>query len=303
MDIKLKIPEGYLNEEMRDGYLVSSEMKKIWVVELDLLNEFIRVCDKYNIIYFANGGTMLGAARHKGFIPWDNDIDIMMFRTEYEKLCKIAPSEFKAPYFFQTEDSDPGSLRGHAQLRNSNTTGILNSELNKKLKFNQGIFIDIFPMDNIPDDEKERNDFLNYANKLKSIFRRKRRLFMLRGHFYFRKNVFRLFYDYICIYFISKRKLEENARKSLLDYETFISQYKDIPTKASRVPLTLNTEYYRKDFLDVEYLPFEMLKIAVPSGYLNVLRDCYGSWEKPIKTVTIHGGVFFDTEKSYLDYL
>lgn len=303
MDIKLKIPEGYLNEEMRDGYLVSSEMKKIWVVELDLLNEFIRVCDKYNIIYFANGGTMLGAARHKGFIPWDNDIDIMMFRTEYEKLCNIAPSEFKVPYFFQTEDTDPGSLRGHAQLRNSNTTGILKNELNKKLKFNQGIFIDIFPMDNIPDDENERNNFLNQANKLKSIFRRKRRLFRLRGHFFFRKNVFFLFYDYICIYFTSKRKLEENARNSLIDYETFVSKYKDIPTKASRVPLTLNTEYYRKDFIDVEYLPFEMLKIAVPSGYLNVLRDCYGSWEKPIKTVTIHGGIIFDTEKSYLDYL
>lgn len=68
---------------------------------MDMLYQLDQICRKYNIHYFASGGTMLGAVRHKGFIPWDDDIDIMMFREEYDKLCKVAPKELKYPYFFK----------------------------------------------------------------------------------------------------------------------------------------------------------------------------------------------------------
>ena len=78
MHIKLQLPKGFLDAEKRCGYQVTADMKKVWAVELDLLYEFQRVANKHNIKYIANGGTMLGAVRHKGFIPWDDDIDIMM---------------------------------------------------------------------------------------------------------------------------------------------------------------------------------------------------------------------------------
>ena len=93
LNIKLELPEGFLEEEERDGYLVSAEMKKIWAVELDLLNEFMRVCKEHDIRWFADGGTILGAIRHNGMIPWDDDIDVCMYREDYEKLldsCKLA---------------------------------------------------------------------------------------------------------------------------------------------------------------------------------------------------------------------
>ncbi|MDR2410347.1 MAG: LicD family protein, partial [Bacteroidales bacterium] len=141
--------EEYLKEEVRDNYFVSSDMKKVWYIELDILKEFIKVCNKYNLRYFADGGTLLGAIRHKGFIPWDDDIDIAMLREDYDKLVKIGPKEFKHPYFFQTPYTDKYYYQGHAKIRNSNTTGISRHEFNKK--FNRGIFIDIFPLDNIPD--------------------------------------------------------------------------------------------------------------------------------------------------------
>ena len=150
VDLKLDYGKDFLKEEVRCDYTIDSEMKRIWAVELDLVNELKRVCDKYGIQYFADGGTLLGAIRHKGFIPWDNDIDLCMFRDQYEKLCEVAPREFKHPYFFQTEYTDPTSLRGHAQLRNSETTGAIRIELNKTARLNQGIFIDIFPLDNVP---------------------------------------------------------------------------------------------------------------------------------------------------------
>ena len=93
LNIKLELPEGFLEEEERDGYLVSAEMKKIWAVELDLLNEFMRVCKEHDIRWFADGGTILGAIRHNGMIPWDDDIDVCMYREDYEKLCSFDMNE------------------------------------------------------------------------------------------------------------------------------------------------------------------------------------------------------------------
>ena len=73
------INSDFLKEEYRNGYLITDKMKKVWAVELDLLSELDRVCKKYNIKYYAAFGTLLGAIRDKGFIPWDDDLDIRVF--------------------------------------------------------------------------------------------------------------------------------------------------------------------------------------------------------------------------------
>ena len=157
VDLNINLPEGFLNEEVRCGYTVTRQRKEIWAVELDLLAEFDRVCRKYDLKYCADGGTLLGAVRHQGYIPWDDDLDVAMLRRDFEKLNEIAPKEFKKPYFWQTEETDPGSARGHAQLRNSDTTSIIALEYKHQRhnNFNQGIFIDIFPFDTVIDDEKK----------------------------------------------------------------------------------------------------------------------------------------------------
>ena len=158
-ELKIQLPKYYLEEEIRCDYRVTSDTKKQWAVCLDLLAEFDRVCTENNIQYFAGYGTLIGAMRHGGFIPWDDDIDLVMPRIEYEKLRKIAPTEFRQPYFFQTEETDIGFSRPFARLRNSNTTAIQKIEDYGSVIYNQGIFIDVFPLDNFPDDEDEQNRF------------------------------------------------------------------------------------------------------------------------------------------------
>lgn len=91
----------FLKEENRDGYIVSALMKKVWAVELDLLSELDRVCKKYNIKYYAAFGTLLGAVRNKGFIPWDDDIDVCMLRDDYAKFKEVAKNEFGGKYYYQ----------------------------------------------------------------------------------------------------------------------------------------------------------------------------------------------------------
>ena len=86
LPIKIKLPEHFLEKEVRCGYSVTEKAKKIWAVELDLLAEFDRVCRKHDINYQIFAGTLLGAVRHEGFSPWDDDVDVCLLRGDYEKL-------------------------------------------------------------------------------------------------------------------------------------------------------------------------------------------------------------------------
>lgn len=113
--------------------------------ELDLLSEFIRVCNNNHLNYYLMYGSLLGAIRHSGFIPWDDDIDVVMPRWDYERLRAVGSDCFKKGYFFQIYETDKHYLNCYAKLRNVNTTFVETSVPN--LKMNQGIFIDIFPMD------------------------------------------------------------------------------------------------------------------------------------------------------------
>lgn len=167
VDLNLDIPDKFFEGELRDSYFVTPEMKKVWAVELDLLNEFIKMCNANNLKWFADAGTVLGAIRHGGMIPWDDDIDVMMLREDYDRFCELAPKWFKYPYFFQSPKTNPGSIYFHAKIRNSDTTAILNVDKEFKYPWNQGIFLDVFPIDNIPSNKEELNSYVERISSLR----------------------------------------------------------------------------------------------------------------------------------------
>lgn len=132
---------------------IGIEMKQVWFAELQLLEKFIDVCNKHGLSYQLVGGSLLGAIRHKGFIPWDDDIDVGMLRPDYDRFVQLAKNELEAPFFLQTPLTDPGRNIDYVQIRNSATTAIDLRYVDDHNTFNQGIFIDIFPIDGVGSDE------------------------------------------------------------------------------------------------------------------------------------------------------
>ena len=300
VDLKVTLPKDFLQEEKREGFVVSSAMKEVWAVELDLLSEFQRIANKHNINCIASGGTMLGAVRHKGFIPWDDDVDIMMLRKDYNKLLSVA-EEFEHPYFLQSNRNDKGYFRCFLRLRNSLTTGIQNMEKDCHFKYNQGIFIDIFPLDNIVDDVKL---FIQQQIRAKTLLKKARFYSSLQSRYYEDKNAVKRMQRNLLKSFVFSKDKDE---KYLFEYENEVQRYNDRET--AKISLLSFQFDYRihdiklKDVYETEDMDFEFLKLPVPKDYDNLLTWKYGDWKTPMQFPNYHGDIFFDVNKPYTYYI
>ena len=124
------------------------QFRKMQLTELDMLVEFDKVCRKNNIKYVLFGGSLLGAIRHQGFIPWDDDADIGMLRQDYDEFKKVSSQMDPSICYFQDHDTDPEYRWGYGKLRRTNTTYVRVGQ--EHLKCKTGIFVDVFPMDDVP---------------------------------------------------------------------------------------------------------------------------------------------------------
>lgn len=138
-------------QAVRKGYnLTSDELRELQMIEVEMLIEVDRICKKCGIKYSISAGTQLGAVRHKGFIPWDDDADVAFLRSEYEKFRNACEKELdKERFYFQDYRNTPGYRWGYGKLRRKNTQFIRLGQ--EHMPYEQGVFIDIMPYDNVPD--------------------------------------------------------------------------------------------------------------------------------------------------------
>ncbi len=301
----ITIPEEFFKEEVRCDYLVTEEMKRVWAAEFDLYGVFRDVCEKYGIRHYWAYGNLLGAARHKGFIPWDDDIDVFVSRADYEKLCAVASEAFSAPYFFQNDHTEPGSHIAFGKLRNSSTTAILDFEAPSRYRYNQGIFLDIFPLDNVPDDPEELAAFTKKIVRLKKLTSKWARMFDSTQIYFGRKfmNITKPFI--LAAKAVIKLCKIPNIPCRML--EKAMQTYNGTDTKCvCMLGLGEVKPYPRHCFDDIVMLPYEFIEVPAPIGYLEMLDLEYGDWHKFVRGAAggnMHEGMTYDTERSYTEYL
>ena len=279
MTLKYDLPESFLHEETRRDYTISAEMKKVWAVQLDLLQELIRVCREHNLRVFADSGTLIGAVREKGFIPWDDDIDVAMPREDYDKLMALS-SEFHDPYFLQSITTHEYYINRFAQLHMKGTSAIRRGS---RQRHQQCIYIDIFVLDSIPATPRA---IKRHYNRVKSVRLKLKLAMKLRDH------IPHSWYTYIRshINFLSDKywfSRFEDVMRSIrhtdrTPYAAYLCQRMTLPV------VSLNC------YSETLWMPFEHILVPVPAGFDEVLRLQYGDYMKPVQAPTQHGQMLFE---------
>lgn len=141
---------------------MNEKLRKLQLTQLEILDVVDKICKENNIEYSLYAGTLLGAVRHKAFIPWDDDLDICMSRENYNRFIKLWPNVQPKGYLLQNKDNTPGFTQSFTKIRKENTN-FLQYEWEKG-RYHTGIFIDIFPIDRIPEGKISR--FLYYWNTM-----------------------------------------------------------------------------------------------------------------------------------------
>lgn len=292
MDMKCLIKGGY-EEELRNDFKVTEKRKRIWEKELYIYKVFAEICEKHDLRYFVAFGSLLGAIRHHGFIPWDDDFDVMMPREDYEFFCKIAADELNPPYFFQTPYTDEDYFYSYVKLRDSSTASF--RPMYKTLRMNLGMCIDIFPLDYCDFDTAAENQAKIYKHIMACSSHMKRHGVDL----------------------LNERQLENynkyHTDNPISDYEAIQSIAKNPNAKGKGLlGVSAITVYpYAKMiwpaecFDNYELANFENIMVRVPKGYEKVLTTTYGNYMEfpPIeKRGTWHEGLIQDPYHSYKEY-
>ena len=286
------LPETFFKPETICDFYVDEMRKKIWAIEIDLYLELEKVCKKHNLRFYAIGGSILGAVRHNGFIPWDDDMDVCMPREDYEKLCNICMNDFEPPYFLQTPKTDPGYYISFAKLRNSNTTCI--SMPFRNALFNQGVGIDIFPLDTIDINKAKETMF-----KINESIMKCSSYMKIGSEEYLTDRQMANFKKYR-----TNNPMEEYYNIQDLAQSFGNTEYLglNVCTVYSYKRLSWPKKCFEKTLLH----KFENIQITLPQGWHEIMNICFGDYMKFPKVEergNWHSNVFWNLDVPYSNYL
>lgn len=308
MPITLDLPAGFLEEEERSGFLITRQMKGLWAVQLDILSKVLSLCKRHNLTVWMAGGSLLGVARHAGYIPWDDDIDLMMPRGDYERFCRIASRELPDDLYLQTQYSDPAFHLSMAKVRKNGTAAIDRNEGMFGNAYHMGIFVDIFPLDVFP--TKEASKRLIF--RINSILRRIRLYANMPHHRFARQfpGIKRAVFRTLCIPFRIQflNSLLTTSQKLLYSSYSRHSDWPIVMCPEWWGIFTGGTDTkrwsYTQDLLqETIYLPFEHMQVPVPKAYEEILNITYGDWKSFVRGGACHSGLVVDVKRSYREVL
>ena len=288
-----------IEEEIRDNFLVDTKRKKIWSVELQILESFDLFCKEKGLTYFVDYGTLLGAVRHKGFIPWDDDLDITMPRPEYTRFVNESDQYFKQCYphlwieNYYTDDVGQMAML-FSRIRDDRTTMI---EEGRSItpKTHLGIWIDVMPLDIAPATmDAPVPELIKLAIELWQTVTAPKELL-----------------SNIIMGQVPTIGLDETLNILGLPYRERFILFENVMNQNYSAFNTINffseifhTPSMKKEwYSDTILLPFENTKVQAPIGYHEILTAHYGDYMKQVKFASDHGLEMVDPDNSYSSYI
>lgn len=256
--------------------LTPQEFRKMQLLQLDMLVELDRVCQRHNIRYAIFAGTLLGAVRHKGYIPWDDDSDVAMLREDYEKFKKVAHELNPDLCYFQDHTTDPYYRWGYGKLRRTGTTYVRVGQ--EHLKCKTGVFVDIFPMDDCPNSTigQMLQDFHCFC--LRKILWSEVGKKEAKG---FVKLVYSLLSKIPVSFVFSQLNLYANWSKNNMKHSKVRTLcYTAIGKLYYKHPLKQRYGMPKKWFLTTDSFLFEGKKLMGLQDYDSYLKFCFGNYMK-----------------------
>jgi phosphorylcholine metabolism protein LicD len=266
----ISFSKAFFQDEVREGFFITTMMKRYWAAQLKILSEISNICDRHSINWFADCGTLIGGVRHGGYVPWDDDMDICMLRSDWNRFFEVAKEELPEGYEVLTIEKEVEYKEPIGRIVNSHAIDYSPSHLEKFYGCPYTIGIDIFPLDNIYDDEEREKDRVERARAAIEAY----------------KN----------------NTNEKKSRKLLLEIE---KTYRECPgeqaKKVGLMPFYIpngNHIYDKELFRTCIEIPFENTYVRVPAAYNSVLSIEYGDYLKVVKGGGEHGyPVYGEQEK------
>ena len=303
----LQFQDTFFQPEIRDGFFVDATMKTVWAAELEVVQVIAEVCERHGLTWYAAFGTLLGAIRHEGFIPWDDDVDLMMLREDYMKLMEVLPQEMPEGFLLQSPFSEAGSAQYHSTLFNGDGISVEPEHLRQFHSCPFSVGVDIFPLDYLPRDEEKRKRqklLFTMAGRVNQMARN------LAGGFKLDQSEAGMTREqYIAELSEGMRQLEEFCNVKFDPAWMEQQDWRRIITEMWRLANEIAMQYgetesdgivmygdyisweskvYPKEwFAEVYSATFEDFMLPIPNGYDEFLKTVYGDYMCKVK----HGGM------------
>lgn len=254
---------------MKLFHVSDSDRKRIQYKELQILKEINRICRNHQISYSVAYGSMIGTVRHHGFIPWDDDVDILMLRKDYMRFKEICKIELRKDFFYQSNETDPQYFYLFDKIRLNGT--VFKESFVAEYNIHHGIYIDIFPIDYLPNNKwKQKLQYVEFHFFRLGVQSKYLILNARTGKKKWGAALLRLVYAPFSLIWLYKKAhdvaMAYNLKGSHKQLASFFSPYK----KKDIFPFELFSEYIESDF--------EGEKIMIIKEYDKVLKQLYGDY-------------------------
>ena len=296
--MELNFPDGWFDAEERDGFLISEEMKRAWAAQLETLKVISDICDQYGFHYFAYWGTLLGAVRHQGFVPWDDDMDIGMLRQDLTRFLSIAKEVLPEGYYIRSWQNDPYTDQIIVRVINGDKIDFSKEHLDKYHGCPYAVGIDIFPIDWIPDDDEEYNlqvQLIGMANTVGYIWEDETKCLA-------EKRYLTVETEKATGFGFDETKNIKTQATQLAD--AISAMYGPSDTNSLGIPLRGlydgDQRFPKECFMTLIKQPFEITEIPIPIGYHEILTKYYGDYTEK-KRYEGHDYPFYKDQKEVLE--